>query len=485
VVIQRRRGGGQVLVIFGLALVTIVIIAALAFDTGMMLLEKRDQQNAADAAALAGARYLVTGAARDPKAAARDIATENGFTQGADSETVIVNVPPTSGQFRNAPGFIEVIIRSTRPSIFGGILGAAGWNIGARAVAANQQGLDLPFAMLALHPTACDAIKVTGSGLVTVAGTVQVNSECKPAAMRVAGTGTLEVTAEGATCNAVGGIVESKGPGSELDCVQQPDSYAFPDPLRGLPEPAVPPLPAAIQQVTTTSKKVPDGCPGAQSPGAPATAAAPKTCAFGGSYAGTAWRLFPGYYPGGLDFGKGTFYLEPGIYYVGGGGFVAGGGGGTTIDSIVYAVAPGGTTSGAGGILIFNTEDAMFHSACSAGTGTAAQCIGKIQLNGGSADVNLQPLSDGSAWDGIIIFEDRDLSVTGDDVIINGGNSTLEVAGTIYVPKGDVRVNGSTGTLILDQVIASTYVINGNTGTIDVRYRSGVTAKIRGVGLVE
>ena len=59
------------LAIFALSLVTIVIVAALAFDTGMMLLEKRDQQNAADAAALAGARYLVGTPAQDPKAAAR------------------------------------------------------------------------------------------------------------------------------------------------------------------------------------------------------------------------------------------------------------------------------------------------------------------------------------------------------------------------------------------------------------------------------
>jgi hypothetical protein len=77
------------------------------------------------------------------------------------------------------------------------------------------------------------------------------------------------------------------------------------------------------------------------------------------------------------------------------------------------------------------------------------------------------------------------MSAIGDDVIINGGSSTLEVAGTIYVPNGDVRVNGSTGTIILDQFIASTYVINGNGGTIDIRYRTGVTAKIRGAGLVE
>ena len=216
-----RAERGQVLAIFGLSLVTIVIVAALAFDTGMMLLKKRDQQNAADAAALAGARYLVAGAAQDPKAVARGIATENGFTSGVDSEVVDVFIPPSSGRFKNVPGYIEVKIRSTRPSIFSEVLGAVGWGVGVRAVAANQPGLDMPFAMLALDETSCKALHVSGSGLVTSAGTVQVNSECDPDALWVGGTGTLEVTAAGATCNTPGGITETKGPGSELDCVQQ------------------------------------------------------------------------------------------------------------------------------------------------------------------------------------------------------------------------------------------------------------------------
>ena len=488
---ETRADNGQVLAIFGLSLVTIVIVAALAFDTGMMLLEKRDQQNAADAAALAGARYLVPGPAQDPKAVARAIATENGFTTGVDSEVVEVFIPPTSGQFRNTPGFIEVKIRSTRPSIFGGVLGVVGWNVGARAVAANQPGLDLPFSMLALDDSDCRSISVTGSGTVLSAGTIQVNSPCKPDALFVGGTGTLEVTAPGATCNAVGGITETKGKGSELKCVQTPDSYSIPDPLRTKKEPAVPGLPDPIEQITTTTKEVPDGCPGALPPDAGATALDPKTCAFGGSYAGTAWRLFPGYYPGGLDLGKGTFYLEPGIYYIGGGGFVAGGGGSSGMpDSIVWSVDAGGTTIGTGGVLIFNTEAYEFKDECASGLGTAAQCIGAIRLNGGSADVNLQPLNDGSDWDGMVIFQDRDLNVSlanpdDKDVQLNGGASTMEVAGTIYVPAGDVFVNGNAGTIILDQVIAWTFNINGNGGTIDVRYRSGVQAHVSGAGLVE
>lgn len=51
--------------------------------------------------------------------------------------------------------------------------------------------------------------------------------------------------------------------------------------------------------------------------------------------------------------------------------------------------------------------------------------------------------------------------------------------------KGDIEVMGNARTIILDQVIASTYRITGNGGLIDVRYRSGVTTRVSGVGLVE
>src|SRR3990172_7549626 len=49
---------GQVLVLFAGGLITLLLFAALAFDGGMVLAEHRDQQDAADAAALAGARYM-------------------------------------------------------------------------------------------------------------------------------------------------------------------------------------------------------------------------------------------------------------------------------------------------------------------------------------------------------------------------------------------------------------------------------------------
>ena len=44
------------------------------------------------------------------------------------------------------------------------------------------------------------------------------------------------------------------------------------------------------------------------------------------------------------------------------------------------------------------------------------------------------------------------------------------------MPEGQVELNGNGGTLILDQVIADTYTINGGGGTIKVLRNTGVDA---------
>jgi Flp pilus assembly protein TadG len=117
------------LVLFAGALTTLLIVAALAFDVGLMVLERRDQQNAADAAAMAGARYVmdsatgttdcstVTGPAPAPDSAgatawaACNVAMTN---DSGNDETVLVHVPPIQGEFRGFPGFVEVDIQSER-----------------------------------------------------------------------------------------------------------------------------------------------------------------------------------------------------------------------------------------------------------------------------------------------------------------------------------------------------------------------------------
>ena len=70
-------------------------------------------------------------------------------------------------------------------------------------------------------------------------------------------------------------------------------------------------------------------------------------------------------------------------------------------------------------------------------------------------------------------------------VTLNGSSSFTIVEGIVYAPAAQIKLNGTGGTLILDQVIADTYDINGNGGTIKVLRGKGVDAVIVAAGLVD
>lgn len=467
------RERGQILVLFAISVTVLLIVAALAFDTGMMLVERRDQQNAADAAALAGARYLITNPTR-AESDAYAMAARNGFAD-SDSVNVDVHIPPAHGLFRGLPGFIEVQIEASRSSIFGSVVGRTAWGIGAYAVAANQHGLRFGFGMLALNETACKAIHVSGSGHIYSAASIQSNSsgaDCPdpPYGFSRSGTSEIEIDVDAidAVCRTVGAIQDA-GSGS-MTCAKDDYSFALPDPLRGLTAPSTPALADAILPILH-SGEIPNYCPGAANASKQPSESSPKTCVIGlGSDAGKSWLLSPGLYPGGLDIkGGSTIYLLPGIYWIGGGGFTVSG------DSSILSVASSlDLTPGGGGVLLYNSK-------------LPGADGGPITLNGGGASVNLQPLAASSGspeavYNDIVIFQDRAVTTT---VTLNGSASVAEVRGIVYVPEGDVKLNGNGGTLTVDQVIADEFLIDGDRGTVNVLRERGVDVVISGVGLVE
>lgn len=482
---KRSPERGQVLVLFGGALVALLTIAALVFDVGMMLVERRDQQNAADAAALAGARYVLVDTVQ-AEAAARNIALVNGFDDADPSEVVNIFIPPIHGQYAGLPGFVEVQIEGTRPSIFGGIVGRAAWPVGAYAVATNAQDLTFPFAMLALDPTECKAIAVSGGGVVEAYASIQANSsgsECTGAPVGFSRTGgsTVNVYATDATCRVVGQL-QDQGSGS-MTCTVAQNSFALPDPLRNLPAPAKPGLAPAMTPVghtTTPYKHCPGGSP-APNEASPTKCKIPAT----GASSNQAWIMYPGLYPGGIEVTQGrTVYLMPGIYWIGGGGLDIGGGGSIiTIGDVSdaradVATAPCAlaTTTAAlcGGVMIYNSSLPNAPG-------------GPVVLNSSGARMKLaaldMPTSDPRAiYNGIAFFQDRKVATA---LTLNGSASSTIVEGIIYVPGAQVKLNGNGGTLILDQVIANTYDINGNGGTIKILRGTGVDAVIVAAGLVE
>jgi len=463
-------------VLFAGGLVALLVIAALAFDVGMMLVERRDEQNAADAAALAGARFVLTSHA-DAEAAARQLALDNGFDDADPDEVVNIYIPAIHGRYAGLPGFIEVQIEATRPSIFGGIIGKAAWPVGAFAVATNQQNLTFSFSMLALAPTECPAIQVSGGGIVEAFANIQSNSsgaDCTgdPISFSRTGGSTITVIADDATCRAVGEIQDAGASGS-MTCTKAPNSFALPDPLRKLTAPDKPSEVAPSPEYVGAAPEpdIPKNCPGgAQAP----TELIPKLCKLAptGGYADTKWILYPGLYPGGIEVNNGTTaYLMPGIYWIGGGGFRT-----TTGGSVmsIAAEADAASATWGGGVMIYNSK-----------LPTAA--AGDISLGGSSATLKLKALDEAitplaADYNGIVIFQDRTVTQT---VKLNAAASTATVEGVIYVPAGEMMLNGNGGTLIVDQIIAYKYLIDGGGGTIKLMANTGLDAVIIAAGLVD
>jgi hypothetical protein len=481
------------------------LVAALAFDLGMTLLERRDQQNAADAAALAGARYVgpaysgscAAAGGHEAAAAACRVAVANDYNDAGADENVFVNIPPVSGEFRGLPGFVQVRIEATRSAILAGVIGRTAWPVGAMAVAANQPGVTYQFGMLALDDDACKAIHISGGGTVNAASNVQSNStgagcgDGTNIGLSRTGTSVLNLTAPDAVCRS-GGAIQDQGSGT-MTCAPDPFSFILPDPLQDLPAPVQPAVAAPMKEVvggsvvTPPLGSVPDWCPGAVPPRDP-QAATPMLCVLGqgGGQANRQWILSPGLYPGGLDLKGGvTAYLLPGIYWIGGGGIkVANDVSVISVNSETdraRAVCTTGATppcTGGGGVLIYNSK------LSTSGNGAP----GPITLGGSGATLSLQPFDYpfGDTTIELVIFQDRTVSLGGDDVTLNGSTSqAADVRGIVYVPAGDVKVNGSNSVFNMDQVIANTFLVNGSGGTINVLRESGVDAEISAVGLVE
>jgi hypothetical protein len=491
---ERHSELGQVLPIFAFALVALLSVAALVFDVGHDLLQRRATQNAADAAALAGARYMDTPSCRASSTpadcleavdAAFDVARRNGYQDGVGDVTVRVNIPPAAGSsFQGLPGHIQVIIHIERRPFFASIVGITERHVTSSAVATNSDGVTLPYSFLALDPHACAAGRIAGNASVDVGGTIYVNSDCAPNAFFFEGS-NLTVNADG--CGVVGDYY--RNPVSVVNCggagtPPVEDVPSIVDPLAAVPEPPLasqPQPPAAVQILAGHATAViPDYCPGASS-GRLATLADPHPCELRQQKSTpTTYRLHPGVYPGGIRvYGNATspviVYLEPGIYYLAGGGWIVEGNGA----SLVTVAA--GTTSDGGGILIFNSEVPDDHAICLT-TPLQPGCIGPIRFAGasGGGRIYLEPYEN-VPWENLLIFQDRDAAAQPQVEI--QGTASVSLAGTIYAAGANVDIAGG-GSGLAVQVIAKTFSIRGN-GTLSVSYDADSVFRLVAVGLVE
>ena len=223
-----HRERGQILVIFTIAIVAIIGMVGLVLDGGSAFAQRRDEQNVADLAAVAGAtaHLNATGdsatklAAAD--AAAQAIAAANGYANGVDN--VVVTVTPTSNVFAAT---VQVDITKPHRNNFAAIMGMPTWPVSVTATAISS---DSPNAANGAMPMLFNEEAFPGA----ICNEETENCATKIETYQLPGTGNEDVpqdatqfnwtifcTANGNPCNAnssgVRDIIDGNGTSTTID----------------------------------------------------------------------------------------------------------------------------------------------------------------------------------------------------------------------------------------------------------------------------
>jgi hypothetical protein len=543
-----RHPRGQILLVVAFGMVVLLGIAAIAIDLGFSWMLRRQEQNAADPAALAAARFIsdpdpVSGVQSFDFAqgwdAACAYARANGFFAAGntdcdaaletDGTQMSVNYPPapTADSFAGQPGMVQVVISAQHDLFFGRIFGQSRATVTTGAVAARQRGNTNSNSLVALKPDDCGTARTHGNGTIQIypapgyagpGGYVHINSDCgnstaddncatsSVGALEVGGTSVLSAP----KVNVYGGCKGSEPTcpdpvfGAVCDSAAGPlneASHQLGDPLGGLRFPAwdtsLPGAKCGVTAPNTTSSGS-EGCGsgGGRIPWAPSPDAA---CP--GLPAGfTCVELDPGVYYGGWNIGsKVVVSLKPGIYVIAGGGINIGSSG--ELNSLAGGASPAP-------VLIYNTDNPVYADACP-GAG-AKRCQDSLDLTA-SADLRLAGLlgdqpcppvttTGGCPFGGMVIWYDASGSQPTNDISNCTGNgqcvdiegaSDLFISGTIYAPRAHVNIEGNANTNCDSSAtqVASVQIISwtwdlGGTGDLCMPYDPNKLYKLTSQGLV-
>jgi hypothetical protein len=485
---------GQAVIIIAFSMIVLLGICALVVDIGMSWMLRRQEQNAADPAAIAAARYIEEGdsaATRDKMwKAACFYSQENGFFEtdspicaaaraAGNLQVLWPPLGPHAGDFAGRPEMVLVVVRDSHPSFFGRVFGQDTATVTTGAVAARESVSANSNSLVALDPESCAAGKVHGNGRVVIepvdnpntgqpysGGYIHVNSAC--------GSGAYD----NACSNAAGALKKSGNAGSTVitphvyihgtcevngGTMTSPVTEGAPqigDPLAGLIGPRQDEYPAG-------------NCPRKQGSQIVYSAMLPTAAGCQFNVNGATVTLTPGVYYGGWTFSGNNVHVKlmPGIYIIAGGGISDSGAG---IDSI--GADP---TSDPARVLIFNTDNTTDPS-CNSGI---ARCLqGPIDISGQSS-LKIWGLDSGP-WRGLLLWNDGD----GDNPTASikiVGQGAMNVAGTIYAPRSDVTLegNGSSTSVLAVQIISWTWDIGGN-GDLYMPYDPAQLYRIMQRGLV-
>ena len=300
-----RSRRGTVAVLVALLLPVMIGVTAVGLDGGLLFLQRRQAQSIADAAALAGAYSLYSGANfSTAQSAAIAVGTQNGVTISSSQVT------------QPQANYVAVTVTVTHPRCFSAIWGSGTMSANASAVASASTNAYSTAAILVLDPSAT-AITLSGTTRVTANnGSIIVDSTAKTS---ILSSGSPSITAPELLLS--GGILFS-GTNPNNAAVTKTGQASTADPLASIPAPSSTGMTVQSNSATVFSDSA-------------------------------AHTLSPGVYNGGIFLsGSSTVTLNPGIYYINGGGINLSGSSGISGNGVFIYNTGGGAInlSGTGNI---------------------------------------------------------------------------------------------------------------------------------------
>jgi Flp pilus assembly protein TadG len=419
---------GQAVVLFAIMMLALLFAVGLAIDAGQLFTAKRTEQEAADAAAFAGAVVLYQkGTGSQAVAAARTDAITNGYSSGgcaltaqgpcfdaATQTTVTVNWPPISGAYLGNVNHIEVeITRQVKTSL---VPAEAAFNpVRARGVA-GAENLNSGYAVMALDRGNTDRgwwsgsnaeVDINGGGILvnSRSGSAAENDVCPPTSdFSVEPPYTLDVV--GAATGCWGTLT----PPVPVNAGHSPVA----DPFAGFPKPSV------------TGMTVYTSLP---------------------SPVGGVTTLNPGVYKVKIKgAGTDTFVMNPGIYIVEAG----------------FDTSGNGFVSGSN-VFFYNT-----YTTYPASPGGSPDCS-DVSLTG-NGTIDLTAMTTGT-YANLLFYQDP---ACANDFEI-GGNGNFTGTGSLYLPSALFMLDGNNATLNGSQLVARQVEIQE--GNLVINYDPNNTAQ--------
>jgi hypothetical protein len=251
---KRNPQAGQALYLTAMSLVVVIGFLGFGIDLGALRYEKRLQQTAADAAAIAGASNLAAEGVDSLGviSAAQAAASGNGFADsgtgavsdcgsGAKVGTICVqlNDPPQSGPHGCGGGtcdsnYVEVLVAAVHPTYFMRIFGVTQETVTARAVATNAAGGTNSGCLYTLESSG-NGIRLNGSDVIAANGCRIVDNS-----NLAVGGGSISATSigVGGECGFGGCSGANPTPVTGIPAAGDPLAYLATPPANGTPQPA-------------------------------------------------------------------------------------------------------------------------------------------------------------------------------------------------------------------------------------------------------